>query len=52
MTWDDYYEKINEWEISTAIRQISSIENIGDQDELVEVLNVIGLEDEAGLINY
>lgn len=48
MTWDDYYEKINEWEISTAIRQISSIENIGDQDELVEVLNVIGLEDEAG----
>lgn len=48
MTWDDYYEKINEWEISTAIRQISSIENIGDQDELVEVLNVIGLKGEAG----
>ena len=26
MTWDEYYEKINDWAVSTAVNKISSLE--------------------------
>lgn len=48
MTWDDYYEKINEWAVSTAVNRISSLENIGSSDEIVDALNIIAFDDEKG----
>ncbi|MDD7726255.1 MAG: hypothetical protein PUJ24_11485, partial [Bacteroidales bacterium] len=48
MTWDDYYEKINDWAVSTAISKISSLEDIGALDEVVDALNIIAFEDEKG----
>ena len=48
MTWDEYYEKINDWAVSTAVNKISSLENIGEPDEVVDALNIIAFEDEKG----
>lgn len=48
MTWDDYYEKINDWAVSTAVSRISSLEDIGEPDEVVDALNIIAFEDEKG----
>lgn len=48
MTWAEYYEKINDWAVSTAVSKISSLENLGTPDEVVDALNVIGFEDKKG----
>ena len=48
MTWDDYYEKINDWSVSTAVNKISSLEDMGAPDEIVDVLNIVAFEDEKG----
>lgn len=48
MTWDEYYEKINDWAVSTAVNKTSSLENIGEPDEVVDALNIIAFEDEKG----
>lgn len=48
MNWDEYYEKINDWAVSTAVNKISSLENIGAPDEVVEALYIISDEDEKG----
>lgn len=48
MTWDDYYEKINDWSVSTAVSKISSLEDMGAPDEIVDALNIIAFEDERG----
>ena len=48
MKWKDYYEIINNWDISTAVNQISSLEDMGKPDEIVEALYVIESEDEKG----
>lgn len=48
MKWQDYYEKISDWDISTAVNQISSLEDMGEPDEIVEALYVIESEDEKG----
>lgn len=48
MTWDDYYEKINDWAVSTAVSKISSLEDMGAPDEIVDALNIIAFEDEKG----
>ena len=45
MRWSDYYEK-NDWAVSTAISKISSLEDMGVQDEIVDALNTIAFEDE------
>ncbi|MBE5875711.1 MAG: hypothetical protein E7290_02345 [Lachnospiraceae bacterium] len=50
MKWDEYYEKINDWAVSTAVNKISSLENIGAPDEIVDALYVIAYEDEKGAI--
>lgn len=34
MRWSDYYEKINDWSVSTAVSKISSLEDMGAPDEL------------------
>lgn len=48
MTWDDYYEKINDWAVSTAVNKISSLEDIGSPDEVTDAINIIAFEDEKG----
>ena len=48
MTWDEYYEKINDWAVSTAVNKISALKNIGESDEVVDALNIIAFEDEKG----
>lgn len=48
MTWDDYCEKMNDWSVSTAINKISSLENFGSNDEILEVMNEIAVDDEKG----
>ena len=48
MRWSDYYEKINDWSVSTAVSKISSLEDMGAPDEIVDALNIIAFEDEKG----
>lgn len=48
MIWSDYYEKINDWAVSTAVNKISSLEDMGAPDEIVDALNIIAFEDEKG----
>lgn len=48
MRWSDYYEKINDWSVSTAVSKISSMEDMGAPDEIVDALNIIAFEDEKG----
>lgn len=48
MRWSDYYEKINDWEVSTAVNKISSLEDMGAPDEIVDALNINAFEDEKG----
>lgn len=48
MTWDDYYEKINDWAVSTAVNKILSLEDMGAPDEITDALNIIAFEDENG----
>lgn len=48
MFWDDYYEKINDWAVSTAVNKISSLEDMGAPDEIVDAINIIAFEDEKG----
>lgn len=48
MTWSDYYEKINDWAVSTAVNKISSLEDMGAPDEIVDALNIIAFENEKG----
>ena len=48
MTWDEYYEKINDWAVSTAVNKMSSLEDMGTSDEVVDALNIIAFEDQKG----
>ena len=48
MQWCDYYEKINDWAVSTAVNKIASLEDMGEPDEIVDALTIIGYEDKKG----
>lgn len=48
MTWFEFNEKINYWAVSTAVSKISSLEDMGAPDEIVDALIVIGFEDKKG----
>lgn len=48
MRWSEYYEKMNDWSVSTAVNKISSLEDMGAPDEIVDALNTIAFEDEKG----
>ena len=48
MQWEEYYEKINDWAVSTAVSKISALENMGTSSEVTEAISVIGFEDEKG----
>ena len=48
MTWEEYYKKINDQAASTAVSKMSSLEDMGTPDKVVNALNVIVFEDEKG----
>ena len=48
MKWADYYIKIEDWAVSTAVNKISALEDMGTPDEVVNALLIIGFEDERG----
>lgn len=35
MCWSDYYEKIHDWAVSTAVSMISSIGGCGEKDMII-----------------
>lgn len=37
-TWDEYYEKFYEWAESTRIKSLTYLENLGDPEEVTEIL--------------
>ena len=37
-TWDEYYEKFYEWAESTRIKNLTYLENLGDPEEVTEIL--------------
>jgi len=51
MTWDDFYGRYSDWSESTLKTRISSLEDIGSGDEVVEVcLNICDEKIESQLI--
>lgn len=46
MKWEVFYEKINEWAISTSASKISSLEEMGTSDEVTEAVNTLAFDDE------
>ena len=44
MRWSGYYEKINDWSVSTAVSKISSLEDMGAPDEISYALNIMAFE--------
>lgn len=47
MEWEDYYEKINEWKISTSRNRMSSLEYIGPIDEIIDTIMILAYDDET-----
>ena len=48
MTWDEYYEKADYWSVSTLVKKLSTLENVGTSKEISDVINIIGFEDKKG----
>ena len=48
MLWEEYYDKLGDWATSTAVSRISKLESFGPPDEIIDVINTIGFEDEKG----
>ena len=38
MTWEEYYDKFYDWSRSTQIKHLSSVEKLGPEDEVAEVM--------------
>lgn len=37
MTWEEYYENYYDWAESTAIKKLSSVDMLGNTDEVTEL---------------
>lgn len=48
MTWEDYYDKVYEWKTSTAVSRLSSLEDFGDPEEVLEIIIHIAFDNETG----
>lgn len=48
MTWAEYYEKTNDWSVSTSVKKLSVLENVGASNEIADVINILAFEDEKG----
>lgn len=38
MTWEEYYENYYDWAESTAIKKLSSVDVLGNADEVTEII--------------
>lgn len=38
MTWEEYYENYYDWAASTAIKKLSSVDVLGNADEVTEII--------------
>jgi len=50
MKWDEYYDKLYDWAVSTAVNKISSLEDMGSPDEVLDAINTIWFENEKGAV--
>lgn len=48
MQWETYYDKIDEWAVSTAVSRMSGLCSFGPPDEVIYAISAIGYEDEKG----
>ena len=48
MQWEEYYEKVFEWAASTSVSRMSKLESFGPPEQIVEVIEEIGFDDEKG----
>lgn len=48
MTWEEYYEKIWEWQPSTMVKYISKLSNFGPSEEVMEAIIEISFGDQKG----
>ena len=48
MLWEEYYDKLGDWAISTAVSRMSKLESFGPPDEIIDAINTIGFDDEKG----
>lgn len=48
MTWDEYYEKTNDWAVSTSVKKMAALENVGTASEVADVINILASEDKKG----
>ena len=48
MQWEEYYDKLSDWAISTAVSRMSMLESFGPPDEIIDAINMIGFEDKKG----
>lgn len=45
MRWSEYYQKMDDWAVSTAVSRFSSVEDMGTSNEVVDVLYTIAFKD-------
>lgn len=45
MRWSEYYQKMDDWAVSTAVSRFSSVEDMGTSNEVVDVLYTIVFKD-------
>lgn len=48
MLASEYYEKTNDWSVSTSVRRMSMLENVGPSNEITDVIHILGYEDRKG----
>jgi hypothetical protein len=50
MTWDDFYDKYCDWSESTVKTRISSLENIGNGEDVIDVVLNLSYEKVTDII--
>lgn len=48
MRWGTYYEKLEDWTVSTAVSRMSQLESLGPPEEVTDAIGILGFEDEKG----
>lgn len=48
MLWAEYYDKLSDWAVSTAVSRMSKLESFGPPEEIIDAINQIALDDEKG----
>ena len=50
MLWEEYYDKVWDWAVSTSVRKLSQVETFGPADEIIEVFQHIAFDDEKAAV--